>query len=153
MARYISMVLALVLLATASTWAVSGKRGSSQTASKSAAGKKHTAARPRPAKGGWKRRGQQAIESARMREIQAALIREGYLTGEPTGAMDAATREALVRIQQENSWQTKIVPDSRALIRLGLGPDRSQQLTSEKAAAAASELSRAGGAGNARPQR
>jgi peptidoglycan hydrolase-like protein with peptidoglycan-binding domain len=152
--RSITILLTVCLLAAASSWAVSGKKAAGKPASKSAvAGKKHAGKRAKPAKGAWKRRGQQSIDQARMREIQTALIREGYLSGEPSGVMDTETRAALVRLQQENGWQTKIVPDSRALIRLGLGPDRSQQLTSSKAAAAASEISRAGGGGNARPQR
>jgi hypothetical protein len=27
------------------------------------------------------------------------------------------------RLQADNGWQTKLVPDSRALIKLGLGPN------------------------------
>lgn len=84
-------------------------------------------------KGSWRKRGQQAIDDARTREIQMALIREGYLSGEPTGDLDNETKEALKRLQQENNWQTKIVPDSRALIKLGLGPDHKNLLNPETA--------------------
>jgi hypothetical protein len=28
------------------------------------------------------------------------------------------------KYQADNGWQTKLVPDSRAIIKLGLGPDR-----------------------------
>lgn len=84
-------------------------------------------------KGAWRKRGQQAIDDARTREIQMALIREGYLSGEPTGDLDNETREALKRLQQENNWQTRIVPDSRALIKLGLGPDHKNLLNPETA--------------------
>ena len=84
-------------------------------------------------KGAWKKRGQQAIDDTRTREIQTALIREGYLSGEPTGEMDAETKEALKRLQQENNWQTKVVPDSRALIKLGLGPNHENLLNPETA--------------------
>jgi peptidoglycan hydrolase-like protein with peptidoglycan-binding domain len=55
--------------------------------------------------------------------IQSALIREHYLTGEPTGVWDEASKDAMLRYQAANGWQTKITPDSRALIKLGLGPD------------------------------
>lgn len=79
-------------------------------------------------------RGQQAITSDRTREIQQALIREHYLKGEPTGAWDAPTKAALVKFQHDNGWQTKLIPDSRALIKLGLGPSREGLLNPETAA-------------------
>lgn len=81
-----------------------------------------------------RRRGQQAITSDRTREIQEALIREHYLQGEPTGVWDQETKNALVRYQQENGWQSKIVPDSRALIKLGLGPTHDGLLNPDSAA-------------------
>jgi hypothetical protein len=79
-------------------------------------------------KGSWKKKGQQGINSERAMEIQQALIREKYLTGEPTGSWDARTQAALVKYQGDNGWQTKVVPDSRALIKLGLGPNYSAEL-------------------------
>jgi hypothetical protein len=69
-----------------------------------------------------KPRGQQAIDSERAREIQQALIREKYLDGEPTGEWDQRTKDAMMRFQNDNNWQARVVPDSRALIKLGLGP-------------------------------
>jgi Putative peptidoglycan binding domain. len=56
------------------------------------------------------------IDPDRTREIQAALIREHYLNGEPSGVWDSQTKAALTKFQSDNGWQTKIVPDSRALI-------------------------------------
>jgi hypothetical protein len=79
-------------------------------------------------KASWKKKGQQGINSERATEIQQALIREKYLTGEPTGIWDARTQAALVKYQGDNGWQTKVVPDSRALIKLGLGPNYSAEL-------------------------
>jgi hypothetical protein len=61
------------------------------------------------------------------------LIREHYLTGEPTGVWDEASKEAMLRYQSTNGWQTKITPDSRALIKLGLGPDHKGLLNPETA--------------------
>ena len=78
-------------------------------------------------------RGQQAIDSARAKEIQEALIREHYLKGEPTGKWDAKTKQAMQKYQGAQGWQTKTVPDSRALIRLGLGPDQEHLLNPESA--------------------
>ena len=79
-------------------------------------------------------RGQQAIDADRAREIQAALIREHYMSGEPTGAWDAQTKAALTKFQSDNGWQTKVLPDSRALIKLGLGPSKEGLLNPESAA-------------------
>lgn len=79
-------------------------------------------------------RGQQGIDSERARDIQAALIREHYLDGEPSGVWDSRTREALSRFQGDNGWQTKVTPDSRALIKLGLGPTHEGLLNPESAA-------------------
>ena len=69
-----------------------------------------------------KAKGQQVIDGDRAREIQTALIREGYLKGQPSGAWDDATKDAMSRYQADHGWQTKTLPDSRALIQLGLGP-------------------------------
>lgn len=69
--------------------------------------------------------GQQAIEPARAREIQQALIREHYLSGQATGNWDSTTQAAMQKFQADQGWQTKLMPDSRALKKLGLGPDYS----------------------------
>jgi hypothetical protein len=79
-------------------------------------------------KASWKKKGQQGINAERATEIQQALIRQNYLTGEPTGIWDSRTQAALVKYQGDNGWQTKVVPDSRALIKLGLGPNYSAEL-------------------------
>jgi peptidoglycan hydrolase-like protein with peptidoglycan-binding domain len=73
------------------------------------------------------------IDSPRAREIQQALIREHYMQGEPTGKWDAATQDALRRYQVAQGWQAKTVPDSRALIKLGLGPSKDGLLNPESA--------------------
>jgi hypothetical protein len=89
--------------------------------------KHHSRSHRRAKKTSWKRHGQQQIASDRAREIQTALIREHYLSGDPTGEWDARTQAAMVKYQSDNGWQSKVTPDSRALIKLGLGPDYSQQ--------------------------
>jgi hypothetical protein len=65
--------------------------------------------------------------------IQNALIREHYLGGEPTGVWDQSSKDAMLKFQADNGWQTKITPDSRALIKLGLGPDHKGLLNPETA--------------------
>jgi hypothetical protein len=69
--------------------------------------------------------GQQAIDPSRVTEIQQALIREHYLDGEASGRWDATTEDAMRKYQSDQGWQTKLMPDSRALKKLGLGPDYS----------------------------
>lgn len=79
--------------------------------------------------------GQRGIDADRAREIQTALIHQNYLTGAPSGQWDAATESAMQKYQADHGWQTKLTPDSRALISLGLGPDHSTQGIAGAAAA------------------
>ncbi len=76
-------------------------------------------------------RGQQAIEPGRVTEIQQALIREHYLKGEANGKWDATTVAAMQKYQADQGWQTKLTPDSRALKKLGLGPDYSHAINAK----------------------
>jgi Putative peptidoglycan binding domain len=78
-------------------------------------------------------RGQQKIDSERAQSIQEALIREHYLSGEATGTWNQSSEEAMRRFQADQGWQTKQVPDSRALIKLGLGPSKDHLLNPESA--------------------
>ena len=66
--------------------------------------------------------GQRAIDDSRATEIQAALIKSGYLSGQASGHWDSQTEAAMQKFQSDNGWQTKLMPDSRAIIKLGLGP-------------------------------
>jgi hypothetical protein len=66
--------------------------------------------------------GQRQIEPERATEIQNALIREHYLTAPASGQWDSTTEAAMQKYQADHGWQTKLTPDSRALIKLGLGP-------------------------------
>lgn len=58
----------------------------------------------------------------RTREIQEALAREHYYSGASDGIWNTETRTAMERYQRDHGWQSKRVPDARALIKLGLGP-------------------------------
>jgi peptidoglycan hydrolase-like protein with peptidoglycan-binding domain len=64
------------------------------------------------------------MDPERATEIQQALIKNGYMSGEPSGVWDAQSASAMQKLQGDNGWQTKITPDSRALIKLGLGPQQ-----------------------------
>ena len=88
-----------------------------------------------------KSHGQQKIDPARAEQIQQALLREHYLTGEASGTWNDASQRAMERYQASNGWQTKVVPDSRALIKLGLGPDHGHLLNPESAMTSPPQLS------------
>jgi peptidoglycan hydrolase-like protein with peptidoglycan-binding domain len=68
--------------------------------------------------------GQRGIDDTRASQIQASLIKSGYLSGEASGHWDAQTESAMQKFQEDNGWQTKLIPDSRAIIKLGLGPSQ-----------------------------
>jgi hypothetical protein len=78
-------------------------------------------------------RGQQKIDSVRAQAIQEALIREHYLSGTASGTWNQASEDAMRRYQAEHGWQSKTVPDSRALISLGLGPSNDHLLNPDSA--------------------
>jgi hypothetical protein len=81
--------------------------------------------------------GQQAIDPARVTQIQQALIREHYLAAEANGKWDATTEAAMQKFQADQGWQTKLMPDSRALMKLGLGPDYSSAINAKNSSFAA----------------
>jgi len=102
----------------------STKTKSTTHASAKRSSRKHKPARPR---------GQQKIDSERATAIQEALIREHYLNGSASGTWNQASEDAMRRYQADHGWQTKEVPDSRALIKLGLGPSKDHLLNPESA--------------------
>lgn len=91
--------------------------------------------------------GQRVMDAQRAIQIQQALVAAHYLSGAPTGQWDTATQAAMEKYQADNGWQTKITPDSRALIKLGLGP---KQDDGEYATAAAG-VSKTSGGGSGDP--
>jgi hypothetical protein len=109
----------------------------SKHAASPAASAKSGSAKKRASSKGRKRskkvRGQQKIDSQRAQAIQEALIRQHYLSGEASGTWDEASEQAMRRFQREHGWQDKTVPDSRALIKLGLGPSTDHLLNPESA--------------------
>lgn len=118
--------------ATAST--VHKSTASSRTPSSSSSKTHAAASRKRSARKKTARvRGQQKIDPERAQAIQQALIREHYLSGTPTGEWNETSEAAMRRYQEDNGWQTVVVPDSRALIKLGLGPSKDHLLNPESA--------------------
>lgn len=129
-------IIAACVLLTASLAVASSspKKHSTSTHAKSHSSKVHKTSHHASKKARKGRsRGQQAIDSQRTTQIQQALVREHYLSGEPSGNWDSATQEAMRRYQADQGWQSKTVPDSRALIRLGLGPSHDHLLNPESA--------------------
>jgi hypothetical protein len=104
--------------------------------SRSASGSRHARGeRAEPVAASHRLRGQQSIEPDRAAEIQNALIREHYLTVEQaSGQWDATTEAAMQKFQADHGWQTKLMPDSRALKKLGLGPDYSKAINAQDSA-------------------
>lgn len=140
-------MLAIVPLASAKTTTTpqrhstttSVKSGSASKANHTSKTSSHTSKgkhgkSTKTAKKSWKSKGQHGITSDRTRQIQEALIRQHYLDGEANGVWDTRTQEACRKYQADNGWQSKVLPDSRALIKLGLGPDHKNVLNPETAA-------------------
>jgi len=130
---------AVCTLALTCAW-IPASRAAQQDATGGAATKKpnssstHMASRAHSRKKrSGKVRGQQKIDSERARSIQEALIREHYMTGQATGTWNQASEDAMRKYQADHGWQSKQVPDSRALIKLGLGPSNDHLLNPESA--------------------
>ena len=123
---------------------VSSKTSSSKTTSGKTSKRSSRVTRASRQKGGWRHSGQQVIATERARQIQQALIREHYLDCEATGQWDNRTKVAMEHYQASNGWQTKKLPDSRALIKLGLGPDRSNLINPDTAFIAQPEPGKGG---------
>ena len=104
---------------------------SAQRTGRQPAAATHSLSQRPAAEGSHRLHGQQAIEPARVTEIQQALIREHYLTGEANGQWDSTTEAAMQKYQADQGWQTKLMPDSRALKKLGLGPDYSRRINAK----------------------
>jgi hypothetical protein len=129
-ALFLAGTLSLAQTDTAPKKPVTKKTSSSKTATHKTSTRKR---RSRKTAVSSKKRGQQAIDPKRAQEIQEALIREHYLTGEPAGMWNDASQKAMQKYQADHGWQSKQVPDSRALIKLGLGPDHEHLLNPESA--------------------
>ena len=126
------VICALLFAGVTSATKTTGNTGpkhlsKTQTSANSKHPSKHSAKSPS------RSHGQRGIDEERTRQIQTALIHQHYLTGQPTGVWDQSTKDALTKYQADNGWQTKLTPDSRALIKLGLGPDHKGLLNPDTA--------------------
>jgi hypothetical protein len=118
------------------------KKTTSKKATQSTSVSAHSSSHKSKSKKGKKSkkvRGQKAIDTTRTRQIQQALIEQHYMQGEPSGKWDDSTQSALRKYQADHKWQSKTVPDSRALIELGLGPSTEGLLNPETAMTSGAE--------------
>ncbi len=128
-----SLLLALLVISGAASATTTTKTKTKRPQVTKTHSSSHHSGKSKTTKTASRSHGQRGIDEQRTVEIQDALIKEHYLTGEPSGTWDAATRDAMTRYQAANGWQTKLTPDSRALIKLGLGPDHKGLLNPETA--------------------
>ena len=99
--KILAFLLVTVLFSSNTLWARTGTGTSKATATKTKAKKKKAKAK----KGSWRNRGQKQIADDRTREIQSALVREGYLTGEPSGVRYSRRSQSIFGLY--SSGQTK----------------------------------------------
>jgi hypothetical protein len=141
------------LLLVCSTASAQTSKSSTATKKSSIASKTTRKGRKSKKTAGWRKRGQKKIDPERARAIQEALIREHYLDGKATGVWDQASQNAMERYQADNGWQSKSIPDSRALIKLGLGPGHEHLLNPESAMTNGSTRESKDASGSNPPQR
>ncbi len=108
--RYLRLLVATNLILTSAMPAAASHIRRGPTSAKHKSSKITTPAKAR------------AMDDLRAAQIQNALVRAGYLQ-DVSGHWDAASEAAMQKMQADNGWQTKMIPDSRALIKLGLGPN------------------------------
>jgi hypothetical protein len=112
------------------------KASDTKSSASSGSSKTHTASskkRSSRKKKSSRVRGQEKIDSGRAQQIQEALIHAHYLNGEASGTWNQDSEDAMRKYQADHGWQSKTVPDSRALISLGLGPSKDHLLNPESA--------------------
>jgi peptidoglycan hydrolase-like protein with peptidoglycan-binding domain len=131
-----SLLISTLLLATAMPCLALTHPRRGPTSPKGA--NKHSKSATKPA-------GQRTIDDARATQIQASLVKSGYLSGEASGHWDSETQSAMQKFQEDNGWQTKLIPDSRAIIKLGLGPEQDSKMSTGTSALAAPPTSPASG--------
>jgi hypothetical protein len=62
------------------------------------------------------------IQPARVKEIQEALVKAGFLHDKPDGVWGSSTREAMKQFQKQNGFTPTGLPEAKPLMLLGLGP-------------------------------
>jgi Putative peptidoglycan binding domain len=128
----VSLIFAAVTSATTTTTSKPKPKHPQTSKTHATSSSKHSS-KHSTTKSASKSHGQRGIDQERTLAIQSALVQQHYLSGEPSGVWDQSTKDALTKYQADNGWQTKLTPDSRALIKLGLGPDHKGLLNPDTA--------------------
>jgi peptidoglycan hydrolase-like protein with peptidoglycan-binding domain len=95
-------------------------QASSSNSSSTAKKKKHVSSKSKKKSKGH---AQAAPTPDRIKEIQAALQKDGSYEGEPTGKWDPATVDAMKKFQDKNGFSPTGKIDALSLNKLGLGSD------------------------------
>ena len=110
---------AALLVSAASLVFGASRPGAAQTSATTTKKKKSSSKSKRKAKV----KGQTAPTPDRIRDIQAALQKDGSYDGELTGKWDAATMDAMKKYQDKNGISPTGKIDAASLNKLGLGSD------------------------------
>ncbi len=114
--RTLLYILGAALLVSAAPFVSNAARpGKAQTSTTTAKKKKHRYTK--------RIKGQSAPTADRIKEIQAALEKDGSYQGEPTGKWDAATTDAMKKYQDKIGVAPTGKIDAISLNKLGLGSD------------------------------
>ena len=62
------------------------------------------------------------MQPERVREIQEALVKAGFLHEKPDGVWGSSTRDAMKQYQKQNGFTPTGLPEAKPLMLLGLGP-------------------------------
>jgi peptidoglycan hydrolase-like protein with peptidoglycan-binding domain len=110
---------AVLLLGAASVVSAAAPPGAAQTSSSTPKKKKVSS----KSKKKGRVKGQNAPTPDRIKEIQAALQKDGSYGGEPTGKWDASTEDAIKKFQDKNGFPVTGKIDALSLNKLGLGSE------------------------------
>jgi peptidoglycan hydrolase-like protein with peptidoglycan-binding domain len=108
------------LVLSAASHPAPAQSSSTKSATSSTSKKKKTSSKYRKKS---RTRAQAAPTPDRIKEIQAALQKDGSYTGEPTGKWDAATSDAMRKFQDKNGFSPTGKIDALSLNKLGLGSE------------------------------
>ena len=115
--KLLSIFGAALLMSAAPVVSGAARPGAAQASTTTARKKKHSSKKKSRVKG------QSVPTSDRIKEIQAALQKDGSYEGEPTGKWDAATADAMKKYQDKIGVSPTGKIDAVSLNKLGLGSE------------------------------
>jgi peptidoglycan hydrolase-like protein with peptidoglycan-binding domain len=118
----VALIMSAAVCPVAAQSSTSSAKKKKKPVSASASASTKTKGKTR-AKVASKPKGQAVPTSDRVKEIQAALQKDGSYDGEPTGKWDAATSDAMKKYQEKNGVNPTGKIDAVSLNKLGLGSE------------------------------